>query len=319
MAQNVFDRSALNRVVAVVNGKGGVGKTMLTANVGGLLAAGGYRVLLVDLDPQGNLGEDLGYTGTASDDDGLALTQALVFSGPLVPVKEVRPGLDVIVGGANLDMAAAGLTMQSQKAPHTAKLSLATGLVGLAPSYDLIIIDCPPGQETLQQAALAAARWALIPVKTDASSRKGLRDVARRLDAVVDINPDLDLLGVVLFGVNKGATRVIESARAAVLDDLGEGAPVLATTIRHVEAAAQEARDRGLLVHELEEAVLAGPKWYELRRQGVRHDGPRSKSASGLADDLQLLGTEIIDRITAGESLEPGKHHATAGRGQNND
>lgn len=310
------DRSALGRVVAVVNGKGGVGKTTITANVGGLLASSGYRVLLVDLDPQGNLGEELGYTGQPSDDRGRALAQALTFGGSLVPEADVRRGLDVLVGGASLDMAAAGLTMLAQKDPLRAKSALAIALSEIAPRYDLVLIDCPPGQETLQQAALAAARWALIPVKTDASSRKGLRDVARRLDAVVDANPDLDLLGVVLFGVNRGATRVIESARAAIIGDLGDGAPVLETTIRHVEAAAQEARDRGLLVHELEEAVLAAPKWYEVRRNGIRHDGPRSKSASGLADDLQALGTEIIARITEGEATPPGRHQAaTAGEG----
>ena len=56
-----LDRGALSRVVAVINGKGGVFKTSLVANVGGLLAEGGSRVLLVDLDPQGNLAEDLGY------------------------------------------------------------------------------------------------------------------------------------------------------------------------------------------------------------------------------------------------------------------
>jgi hypothetical protein len=91
-------------------------------------------------------------------------------------------------------MAAAGLTMKAQKDPTAAKLALASALTTLAGEYDLIFIDCPPGQETLQQAALAPARWALIPVKTDASSRKGRRDVTRRLDAVVDLNPDLDLL-----------------------------------------------------------------------------------------------------------------------------
>jgi len=90
------NRPALGRVVAVVNGKGGVGKTTITANVGGLLASSGYRVLLVDLDPQGNLGEELGYTGHPSDDRGRALAQALVFGGSLVPEADVRQGLERI-------------------------------------------------------------------------------------------------------------------------------------------------------------------------------------------------------------------------------
>lgn len=300
---------ANSRVVAVVNGKGGVGKTTITANVGGMLAAGGARVLLIDLDPQGNLAEELGYTGTDIDDDGLALAQALAFSSPVTPRPGVRANLDVLVGGSQLDMAAAGLTMRAHKDPRAAKTALADALASYVEDYDLVLIDCPPGQETLQQAALAAARWALIPVKTDASSRKGLRDVARRLEAVVDINPDLDLLGVVLFGVNRAARRVSEVARAAITEDLGTPGALFTTAIRHAEAAAQETRDRGLLAYELEEAVLAAPKWYERLRGTVTAapgdgggEGPRSRSATGLAEDFQALGEEIIARIADRET-----------------
>ncbi|MDF9277449.1 ParA family protein [Arthrobacter sp. EH-1B-1] len=293
----------LDRVIAIVNGKGGVGKTTIAANIGGMLAASGYRVLLVDMDPQGNLAEELGYTDADTNDDGMALAQTLVFGSEAQPVLGVRENLDVLMGGSHLDMAAAGLTLKAQKDPAIAKAALAQGLEGLAENYDLIFIDCPPGQETLQQAALAAARWAMIPVKTDASSRKGLRDVARRLDAVVAINPDLDLLGIVLFGVNRSAKRVSESAREAIRQDLGSGAPIFATSIRHAEAAAQESRERGLLAFELEEAVLAAPKWWELRRgSGQQHDGPRSKSAVGVAEDFQALGEEVVARITESES-----------------
>jgi chromosome partitioning protein len=297
-----------SRVVAVVNGKGGVGKTTITANVGGMLAASGdARVLLVDLDPQGNLAEELGYGGSDRDDAGRALAQALVFDAPVTPQRDIRPGLDVLVGGAALDMAAAGLTIRSHKDPQAAKTALARALAPHVQGYDLILIDCPPGQETLQQAALAAARWALIPVKTDASSRKGLRDVARRLDAVLDVNPDLDLLGVVLFSVNRVARRVSDSARQAIAEDLGGSEEVvLCSTIRHAEAAAQETRNRGLLVHELEEAVLAGPRWWELRRRTDEAEGPRSRSAIGLAEDFHALGQEIVERIAASEQASTG-------------
>lgn len=295
--------SGLDRVIAIVNGKGGVGKTTITANIGGMLAASGYRVLLVDMDPQGNLAEELGYTDAEANDDGMALAQTLVFAADAKPALGIRENLDVLMGGSHLDMAAAGLTLKAQKDPAAAKGALANGLESLAEKYDLIFIDCPPGQETLQQAALAAARWALIPVKTDASSRKGLRDVARRLDAVVSINPDLDLLGIVLFGVNRSAKRVSESAREAIRKDLGSGASIFDTSIRHAEAAAQESRERGLLAFELEEAVLAAPKWWELRRgSGQEHDGPRSKSAVGVAEDFQALGEEVVARITESEA-----------------
>lgn len=291
----------LDRVVAVVNGKGGVGKTTITANIGGMLAASGYKILLIDMDPQGNLAEELGYTAAEVNDDGLALAQTLAFGSAAKPVVGIRDNLDVLIGGSHLDMAAAGLTMKAQKEPAAAKTALAAAIEPLAPNYDLIFIDCPPGQETLQQAALTSARWALIPVKTDASSRKGLRDVARRLDAVVELNPDLDLLGVVLFGVNRSAHRVLETARQAIIEDLGPNAPIFETAIRHAEAAAQESRERGLLAFELEEAVLAAPKWWELRRSKGEHDGPRSRSAVGVAEDFQALGEEVVSRITTRE------------------
>ena len=79
------NREALTRVVAVINGKGGAGKTTITANVAGLLALSGYRVLVVDLDPQGNLAEDFGYTGDERDDSGRALAGSLAFGQPAAP------------------------------------------------------------------------------------------------------------------------------------------------------------------------------------------------------------------------------------------
>jgi len=224
-----------------------------------MLAAGGAKVLLIDLDSQGNLADELGYTGGPVDDDGLALAQALAFGTPVTPRAGVLENLDVLVGGAQLDMAAAGLTMRSNKDARGAKTADADAIAGYVQDYDLVLLDCPFGQETLQQAALAAAWWALISVETDASSRKGLRDVARRLEAVVDINADLDLLGVVLFGVNRAARRVSDTARASITDDLGSPDAVFTTAIRVAEAAAQETCDRGLLAYELEEAVLAAP------------------------------------------------------------
>lgn len=295
--------SGLERVIAVVNGKGGVGKTTITANLGGMLAASGYKVLLIDMDPQGNLAEELGYTNEEINDDGLGLAQTLVFGAEPSRAIAVRENLDVLIGGSHLDMAAAGLTTKTNKDPDGAKRSLSTPLQSIAHEYDMIIIDCPPGQETLQQAALTAARWALIPVKTDASSRKGLRDVARRLEAVIPINPDIDLLGIVLFGVNRSAKRVSETAREGIKAELGDEAPIFETTIRHAEAAAQESRERGLLAFELEEAVLAAPKWYEVLRGSANDStGPRSKSAVGVASDFQALGEEIIQRIVETEN-----------------
>ena len=302
MAQ-ALDREALERVIAVINGKGGVLKTTLTANIGGLLASSGYRVLLVDLDPQGNLAEDYGYTDTAADDQGAALAQAIMFGGEAKPISDVRLNLDIFAGGPLLEQATAGLVAKANKDPEGAKLALAKVLAPIAHNYDMIFIDCPPGDETLQTAAVAAARWALVPVKTDKSSRKGLSAVATRLSSVLSVNSTLDLLGVVLVGTGTGSHAIKAEARQHIAELFGADNDVAFTaTIRHSEATAQATRERGLLVHELDERVRSGPKWYEIRRGEAEAQALAPRTAGSVADDLQAIAQEVVARVTAAET-----------------
>ncbi|MFC7164497.1 ParA family protein, partial [Aquipuribacter hungaricus] len=130
-----MDRTTLRRVVAVINGKGGAGKTSITANVAGLVANSGFRVLVVDMDPQGNLAEDFGYTQGEADDQGQSLAAALAFGQPATPRRDVRPRLDVFVGGYHLDAAAAALA--AAKDQVGARLALARVLEPLGEDYDL--------------------------------------------------------------------------------------------------------------------------------------------------------------------------------------
>src|SRR5918911_1735859 len=85
--------TVLQQAISVINGKGGTGKTSIVANLAGLFAAADYRILAVDLDPQGNLGRDLGYLEVS--DAGQSLFSAVMTPGatPLVPLRDVRPGL----------------------------------------------------------------------------------------------------------------------------------------------------------------------------------------------------------------------------------
>jgi cellulose biosynthesis protein BcsQ len=180
--------------------------------------------------------------------------------------------------------------------------NLAASIAAIANGYDLVVIDCPPGSDVLQAGALEAARWVLVPTKTDDASRAGLREVARRFQAARVANPDLALLGVVLFGVNQAARRVLRQAREALAKDLGTESNILATTIRHVEAAAVDARSRGQLVHELERDVEAGPSWWERRRNPEGAAEPLAASAHSLAADYERLAGEIIDRLAEADS-----------------
>src|SRR5690349_12351011 len=106
VARRTSDRErdfALARVIAIVNDKGGVGKTSIAANLGGQFAGAGYRCLLVDLNRQANLADDLGYRGSEIDDEGAGLLGSIIGRTPLRPVQDVRPQLDVVCGGTRLE------------------------------------------------------------------------------------------------------------------------------------------------------------------------------------------------------------------------
>lgn len=212
------------RTIAIANGKGGVGKTSTTAHVGALAAEAGNKVLLVELDVQGNLGEDLGYTGADLSDDGEAMYAAVRTGKPPTPLRNVRPNLDVIPGGPSISLIPSALDA-ARRAGKPSTGAVARCLAPLAAEYDLVFIDTPPIDAAVQEEALIAAAYLLIPTKTDASSRKGLRDIARRFAAAREQNPSLRLLGVYLFGVTSAAIRIRAAARQTIETELGAAAP----------------------------------------------------------------------------------------------
>lgn len=308
MTTPTINRAALRRTIACLNGKGGVGKTSITANLSGLFADVGYRVLAIDLDPQGNLGNDLGYLGAGLGDGGGGFFSAAA-QGIAPPVlKDVRPRLDVVVGGEGLhDLSNALQGRLGGGGRRGGVTTLAASVAAIAGDYDLTFIDCPPGNEALQIGALEAARWVLVPTKSDDSSRAGLREVARRFTDARETNPDIALLGVALFGVNPSAKRIAHQARQGLAEDLGGPEILFKSTIRHVEAAAVDARNRGQLVHELERDVDARPKWFERLRNPTSKVEPLASSAGVLAEDYQALAEELMQRIVA---AEPAPRHA---------
>jgi chromosome partitioning protein len=308
------DRLALRRTIAVATNKGGVGKTSIVANVSGLLAEAGYRVLAVDLDSQSNLGEDLGYTSTGTD-DGQGLFEAVTTRKPLQPLKAVRPGLDVVPAGEYLEDLATTLDGRRSRHGETATLeSLAVSLAPIASRYDVIMIDCPPKGRILQEIALAAARWLIIPTKSDASSRKAIAHIAQRFLAARDVNPDVDLLGVVLFGSGSGATRLRQDILKEIAADLQSSEPLFDAVIRHAEKPAVQARLTGRLIHELEQDKNNAQPWYvRLRERADGQEptgpGPIAASVTNLAGDYQKLAEEIVQRLAAAEERAAAQHN----------
>lgn len=290
----------LDRVIGVINGKGGVGKTSVAVNLAGNLAHQGYAVLLCGLDPQDNAGEDLGYLSQNLSDDGTNLTHALRGTDTLRPLKNIRPHLDVVPGGDALEEFLAELHIRRHLG-HDDSYALADTLAAVADNYDVILIDAPPGYADLQHQVLVAARWMLVPTAVDASSRKGLARLADRLRTSTQYNDHIGLLGVVLFDVPVAATRIRDAALRAIRDDLGTDAPLLTASIRTAPAAAKDARDRGWLMHELAEEVRsAGPFW-----KRDKNAGPAlAASARNVAADYAALMTEMLTVLVAAESTQ---------------
>lgn len=290
----------LKNAAVISNGKGGVGKTSLSANVAGLAAEAGYRVLCVDLDPQGSLGRDLNYFNKAGvDDRGQSLIEAIQFERPITPVKDVRPGLDVIPGGPFLDDAVRIAPSLGNRG-RDPRLVLLNALKPLEDQYHLIVIDSPPGDRYLADIAMCASHFVLIPTRSDEASLDGLTRTAAGFTSAREVNPGLELLGVVLFGIGASATVIERQVRAKVTEGLGGAAPLFHGSIRYLEAPAVEARDRGMLVHEYERDLVANaPRWYERRGKGANApEAPRvARTAHKLAEDYARVATEVLTLV----------------------
>jgi chromosome partitioning protein len=280
----------------VSNGKGGVLKTSLSANLSGLAANSGWSVLCVDLDPQGNLATDLGCL--EGSDGGEGLLQAVADGKPLIPLEQVRPGLDVVPGGPRTAELAGYLSRMalSGELVHT---WLERALAPLAPNYSLIVFDCPPGEVLVHALAMTAAHYVLIPTQPDLGSIHGLGAVFRRLlDIRGSTNPAIEVLGVVVGPVGTQSTAITRRTRTQLQEILGESVPVFDRTIRLAQAAAVHCRERGLLAHEYESEAENATPWY--RRIGERSPAPSfSSAARGLAEDYQALAEEILGAFAA--------------------
>ncbi|HEY5834945.1 ParA family protein [Streptomyces sp.] len=290
---DAMEGGALERkVLVVVNGKGGVGKSSLSAALAYALSKAGFRVLLAEMDQQGNNGEDLGFSDDELDDKGAAQAAAILEGKPLVPTGAARKKLDVVPGGHHLDDIVEELYCQRRIAKETGDDSwmgmYAAAIDPIRDNYDWIILDVAPGSDVLQLQALTAGDMVLVPSRSDPSSRKGLRMVAARFAEASAYNSNLRLLGVVLFGTNTSATKVQQNIKKSLENDLREAAPVFSQTIRHVEAAAVAARSMGRVP---QEASREGAKELEKEFPGVL------KSMKLLASDYQALAIEVAQAL----------------------
>ena len=181
----------MGKIVAVVNQKGGVGKTTSAVNLTAALHALGLKVLLCDFDPQANATSGLGIEKkkvkkTVYDTivNGVAARDAIVHTkfGDVLP--------------ASADLAGAGVELVTMENPHYRLSEVLNTVKG---DYDLILIDCPPSLEMLTLNALAAADGILVPVQCEYYALEGLSDLMSTMRMVKRrINPQLEIFSVIL-------------------------------------------------------------------------------------------------------------------------
>ena len=212
---NILPSTGSPRIVAVVNQKGGVGKTTTTINLGAALADLGERVLLVDLDPQSNTTSGLG-----QDPRRERLTVYQLLSGEAT-VGEVAIATEVAhmdLVPATLDLAGAEIELASLPERET---RLRTALAG-AGAYTRILIDCPPSLGLLTLNALAAANEMLVPLQAEYFALEGLGHLLYTHQLVrAKLNPALEVGGIVLTQFDTRTTLawdVLAEARRAYPD-----------------------------------------------------------------------------------------------------
>jgi chromosome partitioning protein len=195
----------MGRIIAIANQKGGVGKTTTAVNLAAALAQTPRRVLLVDLDPQGNATMASGVDKRELEN---SACEVLLGECPAASVVVKSPeGFDLLPG--NIDLTAAEIRLMDEPAREQ---RLKTALAPLREQYDYLIIDCPPSLSLLTLNALAAADGVIVPMQCEYFALEGLSSLVDTINALKGkLNPQLEIEGIVrtMFDVRNNLANAV--------------------------------------------------------------------------------------------------------------
>ena len=191
------------QVIVLANQKGGVAKTTTTLNLGVAFVESGYRVLLVDLDPQGNLTMSQGLNPDSIEQ---SMFDVLVHR---MPMEHVIVPCEADVAVSSIDLAGADMALSSQIGRERA---LEKALAPIKDRYDYILIDTPPSLGLLTVNAFVAATGVIVPVQTEYLSLRGLVQLENTLSMVREnLNPRVEIMGIVPTMYDKRLTHSREA------------------------------------------------------------------------------------------------------------
>jgi len=222
----------LPRIIAIANQKGGVGKTTTAVNLGAALAESGLRVLVVDLDPQGNASTGLGINPR---DVNASIYDVLMQDTPALDAVEPTSLKNLFVIPATLDLAGAEIELVPA---FSRELKLKRALDSVRTEYDVVLIDCPPSLGLLTVNGLAAADDVIVPIQCEYYALEGLGQLLRNVALVrSSLNASLDVRGIIIT-MYDARTRLAEQVETEVREHFGAKVykTVVPRTVRLAEA-----------------------------------------------------------------------------------
>jgi chromosome partitioning protein len=225
-------RLPLPRVLAIANQKGGVGKTTTAVNLGASLAELGYRVLVIDLDPQGNATTGLGVNARNLDS---SVYDVILHDLPIEDCIEPTNLRNLFLVPATIDLAGAEIELVPV---FSRELRLKRAIATVLDDFDFVLIDCPPSLGLLTVNALAAAYEVAVPIQCEYYALEGLGQLLSNIERVrANLNPDLSVTTIIMT-MYDARTRLAEQVVEEVRRHFGERVcrSVVPRTVRLSEA-----------------------------------------------------------------------------------